>query len=95
MLNYSDFNYSAMPIEYKTPQDNLSISTNPDDQESEEQCGGIQWQYASVPILFMSLFLGYLIRSYHKTLIPQEKTTMVLLDIGITNYLQAIIIFDY
>ena len=68
---------------------NLSISTNPDVLESQ----GLQNMlpsYASIPILFMSLFLGHLIRSYHNTLIPLEKTTIVLLDIGITNYLQEI-----
>ena len=29
-------------------------------------------------------------RAYHRSLIPVEKTIVVLLDIGITHYLQAI-----
>ena len=65
---------------------NISIVTNPLEQELEQQ----GYIYTSISMLFLSLFLGYLIRSYQKTLTPLEKTTVVLLDIGITNYLQEI-----
>ena len=71
---------------------NLSTTlTNLIELETEEQGFRNILPYASIPILFISLFLGYLIRSYHKTLSPLEKTTLVLFDIGITHYLQAAI----
>jgi hypothetical protein len=71
---------------------NLSTTlTNLVELETEEQGFRNILPYASIPILFISLFLGYLIRSYHKTLSPLEKTTLVLFDIGITHYLQAAI----
>ena len=56
---------------------------------TEIESDGFQWPYLAIPILLVSLILGYLIRSYHSSLTPQEKNCTVLLDIGINTYLQV------
>ena len=56
---------------------------------TEIESDGFQWPYLAIPILLVSLILGFLIRSYHSSLTPQEKNCTVLLDIGINTYLQV------
>lgn len=54
---------------------------------------GFQWPFMSVPILLVSLVVGSLIRSYHRSLAPQERNIVVMLDMSISYYLQANTIF--
>ncbi len=47
--------------------------------------------FLSIPILVVSLVLGYFIRDYYKTLDNQQKNIVILLDIGINHYVQEIL----
>ena len=48
----------------------------------------LHWNYISIPILIMSILIGSIIGSYHKSLNPNEKNIVVFLDNVISFYLQ-------
>lgn len=81
-ISLNQNNPTAINIDYNSTEESCNLTS----VITEE---GYLWPYAAFPIFITSLILGHLIRSYHKSLPPNEIKISELLDISITHNLQA------